>query len=569
MDYIEVNQEPDGTCCGQSYPPNTYWSQYYYHTAHAIRLVNSTVPIGGAVTGTPNVDYATALGAANLPANYINFYSFHNYIGPSLDTSVCATARSFYPNLPCQVTEWNSGSNTTNIEDNNAQETVNYFGNTLIQMFNSGQGGNYFAVNPYSASSGANWFDPNGNLYQKAYVYRLMSKQLSLGTGPSSVKSSSAGTNLNAMGAINSAGNPVMAASLWQSTSQPVTFTFNNIPNGTYPLKTYLVDFYHGDQAATPVESINVTVTNNNLVHNFTMPDWSVVGIILQTSGTPAPTPTSTPTPTAVPTSTQTTYDDTDSSIIYSTSPVAFKGWTAAAAPDGLPDFDGTQHYSNGCVNPPQTGTSVQGPMAVINFIGTSITLIGEKGPNFGIGTYALDGGPLTTVDAYHSPQIFQQPLVTLTGLTNAPHVLSYQVTCNKNAAATDFYQVIDAYTVTGTNNPFANAAKNSQVGGNVTLNGSGWSCGTVAQDISGGHCWDGTAGDSVQWNFTGSLAEVFIRPDVGDGYFDVQIDGTTVAHDVSGQYTTVDNDQLTAWMAFAKSGLSAGTHTDEADCRR
>ena len=257
----------------------------------------------------------------------------------------------------------------------------------------------------------------------------------------------------------------------------------------------------------------------------------------------------------------QNTYDDTDSSIIYSSTVVSGDGWTAASGATG--DYDGTHHYSNGCVSPPQTATSVQGPMAAINFVGTSITLFGEKGTNFGIGAYALDGGALSTVDAYGSTHLYQQALVSLSGLANEPHVLTYQVTCNKNAASSGFYQVVDAYTVTGTNNPLANAAQNSDGAGNITLGGSGWTCATGnAQDISGSQCWDGTAGDSIQYTFTGSLAEVYIRPDVGDGYFDVQIDGATVAHDVSGQYTTADNDQLDAWMAFAEAGLSSGTHT-------
>ena len=220
------------------------------------------------------------------------------------------------------------------------------------------------------------------------------------------------------------------------------------------------------------------------------------------------------------------------------------------------------QHYSNGCAMPVQTATSVQGAMAAINFIGTSITVIGEKGTNFGIGAFAIDGGALTTVDTYSATKLNQQALFTASGLANEPHVLTYQVTCNKNAASSGYYQVLDAYTVTGTNNPFANAAQNSKGANNITLGGSGWTCGGDAADISGSQCWDGTAGDSITYTFTGSLAEVFIRPDVGDGYFDVQIDGTTVAHDVSGQYTTTDNDQLDAWMAFAKSGLSSGTHT-------
>ena len=283
---------------------------------------------------------------------------------------------------------------------------------------------------------------------------------------------------------------------------------------------------------------------------------------------TPSPTPSASPAPTPVPTATSTpapvagntTVPDTDSSFIFSRTTVPATGWNTVT---NSAYFDGSALASNGCINPPQTGTSVQGPMAVINFTGTSITLIGQTGPDFGVGAYALDGGSLTAVDAYSPSAEYQEPLVTLSGLTNQSHVLTYQVTCNSNPSSSDFYQVINGYQVTGAGKPFASATQYSYIAGNVTFSGNGWNCATGnLQDLSSGHCWDGTAGDSVQWTFTGSLIEVFIRPDTGDGYFDVQVDGNTVAHNVSGQYSLVDNDQLDAWMAFAQSGLSSGTHT-------
>lgn len=122
--------------------------------------------------------------------------------------------------------------------------------------------------------------------------------------------------------------------------------------------------------------------------------------------------------------------------------------------------------------------------------------------------------------------------------------MLTYQVTCNKNASSSAYYQTLQSYAVAGSPNEFSAATPYSYANGNVTLNGSGWTCGagppyTNAQDISGDHCWDGTAGDSMQWTFTGSLIEVFIRPDTGDGYFDVYIDGTRVAQMSAGNIPT------------------------------
>ena len=68
----------------------------------------------------------------------------------------------------------------------------------------------------------------------------------------------------------------------------------------------------------------------------------------------------------------------------------------------------------------------------------------GQTGPDFGVGAYALDGGSLTQWMHIVRLAPSQEPLVTLSGLTNQSHVLSYQVTCNSNPCSSDFYQIIN-----------------------------------------------------------------------------------------------------------------------------
>jgi hypothetical protein len=251
--------------------------------------------------------------------------------------------------------------------------------------------------------------------------------------------------------------------------------------------------------------------------------------------------------------------DDTDSSVIYSRS----AEWTQGS---GSMFYGGTDHYNNACQNPPQPLTPIQGPMAVINFKGTGISMIGEVGSNFGIGAYAIDSGPLHQVDAYNSVDVFQKTLFSVSGLAPGSHALSYQVTCYKNAASSNFYQAIDAYVITGTPLPVSSA----QLGnlGAVTFEGA-WIGDTATLEHvpppfpagSNGGAWSHTAGDSISWTFTGSLVEMYGQPDVGDGLFDVYIDDVLVAAKVDMHYTTVDDDLVDYYMIWAGK-VAYGTHT-------
>ena len=125
------------------------------------------------------------------------------------------------------------------------------------------------------------------------------------------------------------------------------------------------------------------------------------------------------------------------------------------------------------------------------------------------------------------------------------------QLDLHENAASASYYQSLDAFTVTGPT-PAA-----------LPPAGSTWQCNTAGltllpslapwpatHDHWNGcppsspnntdlppaytHVYSGTAGDTINFSFSGSLVECFLRPDTGDGYMNIIIDGATVAKSMS-----------------------------------
>jgi hypothetical protein len=90
-----------------------------------------------------------------------------------------------------------------------------------------------------------------------------------------------------------------------------------------------------------------------------------------------------------------------------------------------------------------------QGQRATFSFSGTGVSWIGFRGPQTGIAIVHLDGAPVATVDPYHPTEVVQAVLFTATGLANGTHTLAIEVTQTKNAAATDYYVVVDAFDIT------------------------------------------------------------------------------------------------------------------------
>jgi hypothetical protein len=136
--------------------------------------------------------------------------------------------------------------------------------------------------------------------------------------------------------------------------------------------------------------------------------------------------------------------DDTDQSIIYSKGDKSTQDWNSfqPAQEDYLQD-EHSSHFI-------RSGGAITGSGAVVNFNGTGITWIGKKGPQYGIASYAIDGGPPQTVDNYSSTKINQNPVVTVSGLSADSHVLSISLLDQKNAASVDYWQTIDGFNVNG-----------------------------------------------------------------------------------------------------------------------
>jgi hypothetical protein len=88
------------------------------------------------------------------------------------------------------------------------------------------------------------------------------------------------------------------------------------------------------------------------------------------------------------------------------------------------------------------------------------------------------------------------------------------------------------------------------------------WTCGpnSNGSNLSGAHCYSNAKDASISWTFTGSLIEVFGRPDLENGIFNVLIDGTQVGR-VDGHYGSEDNDALNGYGLF-QAKVAPGRHT-------
>jgi hypothetical protein len=173
----------------------------------------------------------------------------------------------------------------------------------------------------------------------------------------------------------------------------------------------------------------------------------SVLAIVCASCGgndqSAGPTNSTSP-PTATTSAGATRINDTDPSILYSRGNRTTQDWNYfQPAPE---DYSQDEHASNLV----RSGGAITGTGAVVNFSGTGITWIGKKGPGYGIASYSIDGGSPQTVDNYNSTAGNQKPIITVAGLAAESHVLSISLLDRKNAAATGYWQTLDAFAIDG-----------------------------------------------------------------------------------------------------------------------
>ena len=88
------------------------------------------------------------------------------------------------------------------------------------------------------------------------------------------------------------------------------------------------------------------------------------------------------------------------------------------------------------------------GARATFTFTGTTVSWIGLRGRHTGIARVYLDGVFVTDVDTYAASEGPQDTVFTATGLADATHTLTIEVTGLKNPASDNLWVVVDAFDV-------------------------------------------------------------------------------------------------------------------------
>ena len=188
----------------------------------------------------------------------------------------------------------------------------------------------------------------------------------------------------------------------------------------------------------------------------------------------------------------QTIVNDDDPNIIYSSDdscPTCSSTLQLNWGVQGVAgDYNGDEHYSN-VARDPFPGTQVYGASTVVNFYGTGITWIGRTGPEFGWAAYSVDGGPVSFFDAYSVTEVYQTQNAVITGLAPGSHSLKIEVTPYKNDASSDYYQVIDAFVITGGNTIAASQGIGAPDMLPYTSPSGGWYCGAGTMGFSKPWC--------------------------------------------------------------------------------
>jgi hypothetical protein len=310
------------------------------------------------------------------------------------------------------------------------------------------------------------------------------------------------------------------------------------------------------------------TITANG--NGFTIQDNSAGGSYVQDPGVSAPphflslsskstawtfspvsgTPTPAPPPPPPPPPGGTVVGPTNPAVVFST-----KSSTTGISNWG--NTGGTLYYSNLA----RTGGAFLGASVEVSFSGTGITWVGQQGPNFGIAYAAVDGKAVQQIDNYNPQHLTSDNVYTVANLTPGSHTLWVEVTPFKNSRSIDVYQDVVQFNLASGGSPITATAIAPASSGSVARNGN-WSCGgNNPSDLSNGHCWSFSSGANMSWTFSGSMVQVFGRPDEENGPFSVSIDGDYV-ESVNGTFGTVDDDTLNGALMVVVAGLGSGQHT-------
>lgn len=305
IDIVGISNEPNFMeIDGSPYvsKPDAYKDMFKYASA-AIREVDSTVKIvgpeiayswngaSGVAEYPENLEFVSKLvNAPDIPVENLNAISYHHYY-EGVNIGIMDTISQ----LPVYVTEWNAGSGVANNTDPNmsGKQALSWVGNNLIHLLNQGTAGSAFYTHyprllSINRSGTYEWDEVNQvaipHLNMRSFA--LLSKSLNLGEGPSEVKQCRLNGVTNALGAVNSLGEYIVALPNLSSGSQTVDVALKQLPfDGEVD-----VYFYEASDTAdvfTPYLYVQDTVANGNLSLQISLPSHALGGIrIVPANGT-------------------------------------------------------------------------------------------------------------------------------------------------------------------------------------------------------------------------------------------------------------------------------------------
>jgi hypothetical protein len=199
--------------------------------------------------------------------------------------------------------------------------------------------------------------------------------------------------------------------------------------------------------------------------------------------------------------------------------------------------------------------SATAGARATVTFTGTTVTLLGFRGPAAGIARVYLDGALHSTVDTY-SPTEIQAPIFTDTNLMPGSHEMIIEVSGLKNVVSSGVTVVIDAFDVRSRFEDSDAAIAYTGNGTWVLDANDAWS-GTSGNYGSGTTMRSAVAGSRATFTFSGtSVAWIgTLGPDRGIAW--AYLDGVRVAE--VDTYSPVKQLQVPFFLA---EGLSPGSHT-------
>lgn len=317
IDYVEGLNEMRNFIKLQKSPytdPTAATKDMLAHFIKAIRSVDPSVPICAASEDHWDAGFGITraiLGDQSFKSSDINAITMHDYeyggVRKAADLRKMLTEIG-RGSLPIMMNEWNCTSGYQSGDERlGTHKGISYHGKQFIEFYNNGWfAANYFcfmvrnvkAYDPFDNKGKVllgfyNWDEQtkSGTLVPAARAWRVASRQLGMGAGPSTVLQCSSASKTSAMGAINSSRQIIALLANDTPAEQAETVTFTDVRFVGDP-KVELFCASQDNEGKVPTV-VKKTIAASTLSCSVTLPPYATIGIRITGGFTAVPRPSS------------------------------------------------------------------------------------------------------------------------------------------------------------------------------------------------------------------------------------------------------------------------------------